>query len=528
MAQWQSPYTIEDNVNEREVLISYLRDNSAMMNISPKDFTSFRPSIIFLVDYYKHSHSRMYYPDVQYAMSYAESRGISKEHEKYVDTMIWNGMQYYIKRYLSGVVVTKEDIDYVEELCIEAFGNNEVFDRTLWEAVISDYGGKLPLAIHSLPEGLRVKPHTVLFKIKNYGGKRFVSLVSFVETLLQNTWYPSAVLTLDFHAHEYMRAAYRKSVDDSDFESYKYMINDFGVRGTSCPEEAMIGGMAHFMLSYGSDNVPAHSIMNSIYPRNKETKIVGTAMASEHFVVTMLGQEDEYKIFAHCMNVYPKGILSMVSDGFNIFNAVEKVYGEKLAKEVTERDGTLVIRLDSGAPIPTILTVLSKLADKFGTSTNTKGYKVLPPFIRIMQSDGINYRFIKEILDTIMEHGYAANNIVFGYGGDLLRKVNRDTLKFAIKCCQVTRLIDGDLVNIGVQKKPVEMNENYELIESFKESKMGEYKTINYNGEIISVPVNDEKYSEYEDMMVLTFDKGNYLEYTLEEVRETVEKQFRN
>ena len=48
-----------------------------------------------------------------------------------------------------------------------------------------------------------------------------------------------------------------------------------------------------------------------------------------------------------------------------------------------------------------------------------------------------------EVLEMVTnELGYAADVVIFGSGGALLQKVNRDTLKFAQKACAI-------LVEIG-------------------------------------------------------------------------------
>lgn len=43
------------------------------------------------------------------------------------------------------------------------------------------------------------------------------------------------------------------------------------------------------------------------------------------------------------------------------------------------------MRPDSGDPATVVTKVLEILAGKFGTTVNSKGYKLLPPHIRIIQ-----------------------------------------------------------------------------------------------------------------------------------------------
>ena len=46
----------------------------------------------------------------------------------------------------------------------------------------------------------------------------------------------------------------------------------------------------------------------------------------------------------------------------------------------------MVIRLDSGDPVSTVLEVLDLLEEKFGGIVkNSKGFKQMPSFLRIMQ-----------------------------------------------------------------------------------------------------------------------------------------------
>jgi len=59
----------------------------------------------------------------------------------------------------------------------------------------------------------------------------------------------------------------------------------------------------------------------------------------------------------------------------------------------------------------------------------------------VIQGDGIDHTTISEILEILKEKGWSAENIAFGMGGGLLQKVDRDTLKFAMKTSSIC--IDG-------------------------------------------------------------------------------------
>uniref|UniRef100_A0A183EUK6 Nicotinamide phosphoribosyltransferase n=1 Tax=Gongylonema pulchrum TaxID=637853 RepID=A0A183EUK6_9BILA len=85
---------------------------------------------------------------------------------------------------------------------------------------------------------------------------------------------------------------------------------------------------------------------------------------------------------------------------------------------------------------------LNLLAEKFPIVTNSKGYRLLPSYLRVMQGDGISYESIEKILDAVSRSRWSVDNIVFGTGGALLQKLDRDTQKCAFKCSHV--VINGE------------------------------------------------------------------------------------
>ena len=68
-------------------------------------------NIIMLTDSYKISHWKQYPPGTETVYSYFESRG-----GKFPEIAFF-GLQYFLKRYCEGVVVTKAKIDQAEEYC---------------------------------------------------------------------------------------------------------------------------------------------------------------------------------------------------------------------------------------------------------------------------------------------------------------------------------------------------------------------------------------------------------------------------
>jgi nicotinamide phosphoribosyltransferase len=211
---------------------------------------------------------------------------------------------------------------------------------------------------------------------------------------------------------------------------------------------------------------------------------------------------------ANMLAEYPDGSVACVSDSFDVFRACSEYWGGALRERVLERDGTLVIRPDSGDPATVVCQVLDILGARFPTTTNSKGYKVLNKHVRLIQGDGINFTSLGQILEAVAAHGWSADNIAFGSGGGLLQKLNRDTLKFAFKCSSV--IVAGQ--ERDVFKRPVTDNG--------KQSKSGRFKLIRVDGPQGSSYATVKESDPGEDVLQTVFENGSLVgRTTFAEVR---------
>jgi nicotinamide phosphoribosyltransferase len=147
-------------------------------------------------------------------------------------------------------------------------------------------------------------------------------------------------------------------------------------------------------------------------------------------------------------------IVAMVGDSYNIYHFCNLLgeMKEEILEETQNGKKTLVVRPDSGDPSTVPVEVIKILAEKFGFTINSKGFKVLPPYIRVIQGDGINEHSLPKIIDNLIAAGFSIDNIAFGMGGGLLQAWNRDTLKYAMKASAI-RINDGKWV--GFAKDPI-------------------------------------------------------------------------
>lgn len=385
-------------------------------------------NILLCTDSYKVTHHRQYPPGTTKVYSYFSSRG-----GKY-DNTVFFGLQYIIHRYLSGSVVNELKIEEAREYFKYHFRDATIFNEEGWMYIVNKHCGYLPIEIKAVPEGTIINNKNVLFTVENTDPKCFW-LVGYLETLLVQVWCPMTVATNSYHMFNTLMDYMEKTSDSkTKHEDVSYKLHDFGCRGVSSMETAGIAGLAHLAAGFkGSDTVPALYFGKKYYRHGPDAGYSIPAM--EHSTVTSWHKEED--AFKNMLEQFPTGLVACVSDSYDIFDACHTIWGQKLKKMVESRDGCLVIRPDSGNPLEVLPMVFQILSEQFGFTTNSKGYKVLPPKIRVIQGDGIDAESMKEILDCLTNNKWSTDNIAFGSGGGLLQKHNRDTLKCAMKCSYI-------------------------------------------------------------------------------------------
>lgn len=378
-------------------------------------------NIILSSDSYKYGMHLEYPKNTEYVYSYIESRG------GVWDNTLFFGLQAFIKEYLT-TPITQEDIN-VAEAIITAHG--EPFYREGWEYILKAHQGRLPVSIKAAPEGCLIPTKNVLATIVNTDPKCFW-LTTFLETtILRAIWYPTTVATNSYESKKIILDYLEKTGDPALID---WKLHDFGNRGVSSMESAGLGGMAHLLNFNGTDTVTAVLYAREYYGAEMAGHSIG---ASEHSTITAWGKDKEVDAYRNMLQVFgkPGATFACVSDSYDIYNAC-KLWGTTLKDDVIKSGATLVIRPDSGEPSEVVTKCLYILEKYFGSVKNDKGYRVLNN-VRIIQGDGIDHASIRSILFTMMIAGFSADNVAFGQGGALLQMVNRDTMKWAMKCSAI-------------------------------------------------------------------------------------------
>lgn len=456
-------------------------------------------SIILSTDSYKFSHWIQYPQNTTAMYSYLESRG-----GKY-NKIVFFGLQYYLQKFLTKRI-TVDDVNEANEF---AKLHGVPFNYDGWLRIATVLNGKLPLKIKAVPEGSIIPIKNVLLTIESTDKETFW-IVNWVESLLMQIWYTTTVATHSYHIKKTIKQYFDISVDSDKLDNINFQLHDFGLRGCTSQEQAILGGMAHLINFRGTDTVPALWGARKYY----NEKIAGYSIpASEHSTMTMWGREGEVEALRNMIKQYgDKPIFACVSDQYDFFNACENIWGGALRDEVLNMKATLVVRPDSGDPIECIVKGLQIFDRKFGSTVNSKGYKILNK-VRMIQGDGINEFDICNILDAVLAAGFSAENVNYGMGGSLLQKdINRDTQKFAFKCSWA--MINGK--EIPVFKDPITDNG--------KKSKKGRLQlSLLNNNTVRTLPLG----SAGDDLLETVFENGEIKKtYSFEDVRHNSQKEY--
>jgi nicotinamide phosphoribosyltransferase len=404
-----------------------------MVNLNP----------MLLADFYKISHRAMYPEGTEMVYSTWTPRA---SRVKNVNEVVVFGLQAFIKTHL-----------------IETF-NRDFFQKPK-EQVIEDYVrvikntlgvqnpetkhiedlhdlGYLPLLIEALPEGTKVPIKTPVMTIRNTD-KRFFWVTNFIESLAScELWQASTSATL---AHEYRKLLDKAALETvGDTEFVQFQGHDFSMRGMSSLSSAYLSGMGHLLSFTGTDTIPAIQAAESLYNADVTKELVGTSIpASEHSIQTCY-QDDMKYLETLITKVHPNGFVSVVSDGYDFWDVLERVLPE-LKDKIMARDGRVVIRPDSGDPVKIICGdpegktyeektgAVEMLWDLFGGTRTKKGYKLLDSHIGLIYGDAITLNRAEEIITRLKAKGFASINVVFGIGSYTYQYNTRDTFGYALK-----------------------------------------------------------------------------------------------
>jgi nicotinamide phosphoribosyltransferase len=379
-------------------------------------------SILMNTDSYKVGMEQQYPEGTEQVYSYIESRG--GKHQE----LVMFGIQAFIREYLS-TPFTEEDIEFAN---VYWNAHGEPFPYETIKKMYKKYNGYWPVTIRAVPEGTVVTSKNVLAVVFNTDPEFHIATTWLETALLRAVWYGTTVATNCREIRKVILSYLEKSGDPAGLD---FKLHDFGARGVSSFESAGLGGLANLVTGKGTDTMTANLFAMKYY--NATEPVAFSIAASEHSTITSWGRNNEKEAYANMVKQFakPGATFACVSDSYNIYTACH-MWGE-FASQIKTQQATLVVRPDSGDPLVVMPQCMRILEQYFGSTVNSKGYKVLNN-CRMLWGDGITDLTIGSILRTLVDlYGWSADNFAFGQGGAMLQVVNRDDQKFAMKCSAI-------------------------------------------------------------------------------------------
>jgi len=522
-------------------------------------------------DVYKEFHARAYHPDVSEVYANFTSRSGKLSNVENNEKVAFVGLQYFIKSYL------QEEWDvFFKAPKQEAVANHKrILSAMLGYPVSVKYLedlhdlGYLPLRIKALPEGTLVPYLVPPITIVNTK-EGFQWLTNMIETVLSCENWP--IQTSATTSVAYLKV-FKEFAAKTGFpmEAVPFQGHDFSFRGMFGKQAAAMSGFGHLASGLvGTDTIPAVLFAEKYYGANVDHELVGCSVdATEHSVTCSWIMEGEIEFFRYLMQEQsPTGILSVVSDTWDFWTLVTE-YLPQLKNEIMTRDGTLVIRPDSGDPV-IILTgyllsphgdyqqaskgknisikkarvngfeaiqwgediistregeegrvlpeceqkgLIECLWDTFGGTTTDNGFKLLDEHIGAIYGDAITLPRQRQILQRLMNKGFASK-VVLGIGSYSYQYVTRDTHGSAVKATSVVK--NGERVAIFKDPKT----------DTKKKSAKGLIKVERIDGELTMFD-NVTEEEEGTGLLETVYEDGKLIkECTLADIRAVIDQQI--
>lgn len=436
-------------------------------------------------DFYKVGHINQYPEGTNVVYSNFTPRS-GKYSNTGTDRVVFAGLQYLIKDYL---IDDWNDtfFNQPKEVVVNKY-QRRVSNALGFKVDVSHLEklhdlGYLPISIRALPEGSVVPYKIPFFTIENTLPE-FYWVTNMLEIVLSNEIWAISTAATTYNAYRKNFLKYAIETG-SPVEFIPFQGHDFSYRGMMGRHAGAATGLGALLAgSVGTDTIPAIDLAEDFYFANSDSELIGASVnATEHSVMCAGAKESEFETYKRLINdVYPEGILSIVSDTWDFWGVVTD-FLPRLKDDIMKRNGKVVIRPDSGDPVK-ILTgylpseyitiggkhydmkyaalepnsfpesyfvvpnapeltqaevdgLIKTLYDIFGGTTTSNGFKVMDEHIGAIYGDSITIQRQVEILERLKLKGFASANVVLGIGSYTYQMVTRDTHGMAMKATYV-------------------------------------------------------------------------------------------
>lgn len=386
-------------------------------------------ALILKMDSYKFGHPFAYRPGIEAMTCYGTAR-VGPEQD-----IVYAGKQQLLQSTFQEAL-TVDDVNMAQTFAIAHFGR-PLFSYEDWMHVVTEHNGFPPLVIRSLDEGSVVPGGTALYNVSCFDPKVNWMAAGFETVTLRGSWYPTTIATDDYEIRKDIIEYYR--LTNADISMLPFALHDFGGRGVTCGEQAQIGGAAHLINFMGSDTVEGVLAANHYY---EDDMAAFSVYATEHSIECSFGldEEGERAYVIHQIKTAQRmgmPVASIVIDGKDTIRCTKVFCEPEIVALIKSGTTKIVLRPDSGDMMIIVPQILELLAAAYGTTLTSCGKYNMLNNVGVIQGDGVDHAAIRMLLGKLMVMGWAASVVIFGSGGALLQKVNRDKYKFAQKASAI-------------------------------------------------------------------------------------------
>lgn len=392
------------------------------------------PTLLFIADCYKYTHASMYPQGLESVYSVLYCRNPRLDLSALNGHIVAFGMRQAIAKlktlYAEFKAASEESIKSGLEFLYSDFMNLDKSQES-YHFLIDKWlslPNEIPIHFKVVPEGSFIPSHSPIITLQSTK-QEHCWFVNFIETYLNSQIWKSCLVATNaarFKRIEYDCLGYY--LDES------WNFHDFAQRGMNGIEDCYNSSMGHILFFNGTDSMMALKHLYDEY--GAQASLVGSIPASEHSVMCLGGQSGEVESFKRIMRAFPKSMVSIVSDTWNLWEIIEGLKRDKEANEMIQnRAFPIVLRPDSGDPF-LILTGDAGSSDeraRKGVIRLVDEYFSLSK-VRIIYGDAITVERARAVYDWCKDNGYNPTEFLcFGIGSYAYNSGIRDDVGLVSK-----------------------------------------------------------------------------------------------
>lgn len=322
---------------------------------------------------------------------------------------IVDGVRTELKKIFSGRI-TQRELDFAADFYeneAKVKKGNGYFNKAMWQKVIDEYDGYLPIDISAVKDGTMLRPGEMNMVVR--GPSEFAAIY---EPLLMRIYLQSVVAT---DMHEIDQIIQGRSVEfTNDAPGTSNRIVEMGNRSAINHEHHLAAVEACYVGSQGNMNRSSNDLAALVY-----SQIKASGTTAHRFYASYDTEEDAMEA-----TIQSEDTCSLLVDLNDSYSGIEKII--RLKKKYRNTGKRIAMRLDSGDIADQAVYALRRLKEEGMCD---------PDMDKIVASDISTIEGIRKVENDVTAAGFNPKDfIMYGLGGLLVAKEKtRDKLSVGYK-----------------------------------------------------------------------------------------------